>query len=263
VPQLFYVDAKPVSPASHKDLYVKTGADYSFAAEVNSVPLAAAELPAAAAEYPIVFAGTGDTVLPIALLGGREKRNLFVDADGKWNARYIPAFVRRYPFVFAQSPDGKSLALCIDEQYPGCNHEGRGERLFDVDGERTAYLNQVLGFLRAYQQQHERTRSLCKKLMELELLVPVQALVTQGVENRQVLGGLRVIDRQKLKALDADTLTTMLKSDELELAFLQLHSLANLRALGEKMPQPTAEATAPDPGRQDGRDNDGTPPVKH
>ena len=37
------------------------------------------------------------------ILGGEKDQNLYLDDAGKWTARYIPAFVRRYPFVFAQT----------------------------------------------------------------------------------------------------------------------------------------------------------------
>lgn len=241
---LFYTQAKPVNPTQHKDLYVKSGADYGFARNVNSVPLTAAEFPLAAPEYPIVFAGNDDTVMPVVILGAQRDQNLYVDEDGSWRAKYIPAFVRRYPFVFAQSPDGKSLTLCIDEEFSGCNREGRGERLFDSENARTAYLEQVLNFQRAYQVQHQRTQALCKRLVELGLLQPVQAQLSPASGERRVLSGLRVIDRNKLKELDAETVHNMLRRDELELIYLHLHSLANLRVIGERMPKPE-EDTAP------------------
>jgi hypothetical protein len=72
-----------------------------------------------------------------------------------------------------------------------------------------------------------------------------------------------VIDRQKLKALNAETVAAMLKDDELELAFLQLHSLTNLRALGEMIPRDAADATAPDIAEQGGFGAAGSPSVKH
>jgi hypothetical protein len=241
---LFYADAKPVSVTEHKDLSVKTGADYGFAAKVNSVPLTAAELPAAALEYAIVFAGNDDQVVPLVILGAQKEQNLYVDDDGRWRAKYIPAFVRRYPFVFAQSGDGKNLTLCIDEGFSGCNREGRGERLFDAEGSRTAYLEQVINFQRAYQVQHQRTQAFCKRLVELGLLAPVQAQLGTGGGERRVLSGLRVVNRTKLKELDAETLHGLMQRDELELIYLHLHSLANLRLIGERMPQPATGAEA-------------------
>ena len=229
---LFYTDAHPVNATQPKDLYIKTGTDYGFARNVNSVPLTAAEFPLAAPEYPIVFAGNDEGVVPVVLLGTSKGQNAYVDQDGKWQARYIPAFVRRYPFVFAQGQDKQTLTLCIDQGFSGCNTEGRGERLFDADGERTAYLEQVLGFQRAYQVQHQRTQALCKRLVELDLLASVQAVA--GGE-RRVLGSMRVINRARLKELDAETLHGLMKNDILELMYLQLHSMSNLMRIGERI----------------------------
>ena len=93
---------------------------------MNSVPLASVEIPHAAREYTIVFAGT-DEVQPIVLLGVGAQENLYVTEDGGWDAAYIPAFVRRYPFVFSKSAEGDKFTLCIDESWDGCNQEGRGQ----------------------------------------------------------------------------------------------------------------------------------------
>ena len=175
---MFYDSAVPVSSKRHVGLSVKAGEQYDFARKVSSVPLTAAEMRPAAAEYVVVFAGQGETVMPVVILGVEANQNLYVKDDGGWDSTYVPAFVRRYPFVFAASQDGKSFTLCIDEAFSGCNREGRGEQLFDIEGVRTQYLETVLNFVKGYQVQHQRTQALCKRLVELGLLEPVQARFT-------------------------------------------------------------------------------------
>jgi len=96
----------------------------------------AAEFASAALEYAIVFGGTGDVVLPAAVLGVRTDENLYVTEQGGWQAKYIPAFVRRYPFVFFTRDEGKTFTLCIDEAFPGFNQSGRGERLLATTASR-------------------------------------------------------------------------------------------------------------------------------
>ena len=150
---LFYETAVPVSSERHRNWCVKTGSSYNFAATVNSVPLTAIEFGQAAAEYPIVFSGTEELVMPCTILGASAAKNVFVQMDGSWSGKYVPAFVRRYPFVFAQDSTGKNLILHIDESFEGCNQDGRGERLFDSDGNQTQYLKNVLNFLQEYQQR--------------------------------------------------------------------------------------------------------------
>ena len=133
---LFYDKVVPVSSQRHRDLSIER-VDFGFAAKVNSVPLTAVELPLAAREYTIVFAGTEEAVAPVVVLGVADSQNLYLDENKAWKADYIPAFVRRYPFVFAQGKDANQFTLCIDEDWSGCNREGRGQRLFDDQGNQT------------------------------------------------------------------------------------------------------------------------------
>lgn len=231
---LIYERAVPITRARHGDWSVKTGSDYLFARNVNSVPLMAAEFASAAAEYPIVFAGSSETVMPVVLLGVREKQNAFVDAEGAWTAKYIPAFVRRYPFVFSSSQVGDNFTLCIDEEFTGCNTEGRGERLFDSQGERTQYLQSTLNFLQAYQAQFQRTQAFARRLVELNLLEPMQAQFTMKTGQRGTLGGFLAVSRERVKALSGDVLAGLARSDELELIFTHLQSLRNFTPMVER-----------------------------
>ena len=149
---LFYQEAIPVSNQQHASFSIDTTQDYGFASQVNSVPLTATEFPFAARDYVIVFAGE-ETPMPAAILGVQQNKNVFVSDDGHWQGRYIPAFVRRYPFIFASSEDKATFTLCVDKEFKGLNEEGRGEKLFDEAGEKTAYLDKMLNFLQEYQLQ--------------------------------------------------------------------------------------------------------------
>lgn len=224
---LIYESAVPLNAQRHGDVSVEQTRDYGFSAGVNAVPLTAVEFIAAAAEYAIVFTEVGEDILPAAVLGMRGARNVYVAQDSGWSARYIPAFVRRYPFVFANMPDGKGLAVCIDESCPGVNREGRGERLFTHDGKPTAYVRQVMQFLREYQAHFERTRRFGRKLRELGVLEPVQAQVSSFRGARLTMGGMQTVSRNKLRELGAEALKDLARTDELELLYLQMFSLRN------------------------------------
>ena len=228
---LYYEKVVPVSFERHADLSVKAKAGYGFARESNSVPVMAVEFPAAAVEYAIVFAGDAEAVMPLVMLGLRPGENLFVGDDGAWNASYVPAFVRRYPFVFSKSDDGDRFYLCIDEEFAGCNREGRGERLFDRDGERTQYLNGVVSFVQEYQLQFNRTQAFCRKLRELGLLESMQAQLNLPSGRQMSLTGFFAVDRAKLKALSGDQLAELARTDELELIYTHLHSMRNFSAM--------------------------------
>lgn len=233
---LIYEEIAPVSRTRHRDWSVKAGGSYAFARKLNSVPLTAVEFPLAAAELPIVFAPAGDSLVPVALLGTRAEENVFVGADGSWSGRYVPAFLRRYPFVFSATAEKglERFALCLDEKFEGCNREGRGERLFDSDGEPTRYLRSVLEFQQEYRNQALRTRDFCRKLDELGLLEPMTARLAPRDGAPIGLGGFRGIPRKKLHELESGALAALSASGELELAYLHLHSLGHFRLLAER-----------------------------
>lgn len=251
---LIYRSAVPVTGARHFDCSIEARQDYAFSSEVNSVPLTAVEFPFAASEYPIVFVASETDVLPAVILGLRDKQNLYLTESGTWDAKYVPAFVRRYPFVFSKDED--RFLLCIDERFEGFNREGRGQRLFDQDGKPTHYVENVLKFLQDYQAHFHRTQAFCAKLKELDLFEPMQAQVSLGPGNQFALSGFMAIDRAKLKALSGETLSALAQTDELELIYLHLNSMRIFDRLkdrlGRQQLQNAAAAASQDDGERSG-----------
>jgi hypothetical protein len=232
---LIYESAVPVSIARHGQWSIEAGSGFQFSKAINSVPLMAVEFPNASTEYPIVFAGTGKNLVPAVVVGLRGDENLFLNGEGGWDAKYVPAFIRRYPFVFSTSEDGNTFTLCIDESFPGFNQDGRGERLFSDDGKPTPYVERVLNFLKEYQLQFRRTQLFCEKLSRLELLEPMQAQVTTPAGEKSSLTGFMAVSRDKLKQISGEALKDLAKTDELELIYLHLQSLGSFRALKDRM----------------------------
>ena len=232
---LIYESAVPVTATRHGNWSLDTVNDFSASKNVNSVPLMAVEFPNAAAEYAIVFSGTKEAVIPAVILGMRADENLYLTEVGGWQAKYVPAFVRRYPFVFAMSDDGKTFTLCIDESFPHFNQDGRGERLFNDEQKPTPWLERVLKILEQYQIEFQRTQTFCKKLLDLDLLEPMQAQAQLGSGEKLSLGGFMAVSREKAKALAPETLAELAKTDELELLYLHLHSMRNFPAMANRL----------------------------
>ena len=228
---LIYKTAVPVTLSAHAGYSIETGTDYAFCAGLNSVPLMAIEFPSAAGQFPIVFGGTGTDLMPAAVLGLRANENLFVGPGGVWNASYVPAFLRRYPFAFSRI-DEERFILCIDETFPGFNRDGRGQRLFTDDGVLMPHVNDVVRFLQDYNTRSLDTKRFCDRLLALDLLEPMRANGTIAGEP-WTLTGFQVINRERLKSLPPETIAELMRGDELELIYLHLHSL---RAF-ETMPQ--------------------------
>ncbi len=254
---LFYERAVPISSETHRDVSIEGPAHYGFANAINAVPLTTPEIAVAAAEYAVVFVGQGDDVVPAVVLGVRDGQNLFVDGAGRWQANYVPAFIRRYPFVFATggaqggAEAEKRLLLCLDEASAMVNRDGRGERLFDSTGTRTAYLDNVLQFMQRFQAAFAASQQMARRLNSLELLQPVQVQL-RGPGGELQLRGFMTVDRQRLKALQPETVRELFASDALEGIYLHLASLRNLQRLGERSLATKSDAQAPDNGLNEG-----------
>ncbi|MBW6493253.1 MAG: SapC family protein [Burkholderiaceae bacterium] len=243
---LIYETAVPVSGGRHGKASIEAGQGFAFARKVNSVPLMALEFPEAAPEYAIVFAQSGDDVVPVAILGARQNENLYLAEDNSWRGRYIPAFIRRYPFVFSTSEDGKTFTLCVDESYKGLNYEGRGAALFNEDGKPSPHVDRVLKFLQEYRAQFLRTQQFGKKLKELDLLEPMQAQFTLPAGDKMALTGFMAVDRKRLKALKGEQLASLASTDELELIYLHLQSMRNFVAVKDRLVgQATKDGASP------------------
>ena len=225
---LFYENPIALNSETHRRLKIKpSGEGLKFSAKTNSVLLAGVEFPEACKHFPIVFAKiTDQLVLPVALLGFRDLENLFVDASGQWQSEYVPAYVRRYPFVLGNAGSGDQLAVCIDESFPGFGAD-EGQPLFNDKGEPTDYLKGVLAFLQDYQVQLGRTDNFLKTLRELDLLMDVGANVDLPGGERISIGGLMMVDERKLQALPEAQVVRLFRSGELAWVYSHLISISN------------------------------------
>lgn len=231
---LFYTKPAALNKVVHKTTKIKPmGDDYSFARSTNSVILAGVEFTEAAKEYPIVFAQAGESVVPVALLGLRNEENLFVHESGNWDARYIPAFVRRYPFVLAEAGEQNQRMVCIDEAYAGFDDKS-GEALFK-DDEPTPILKQAIEFLEEYQRQYTRTEAFVKRLQENDLLMSLNAKIDMNDGQQFALQGLLAVDEKKLLQLSDDQALAFFRSGELAWLYCHLMSMGCMASLVDRI----------------------------
>lgn len=229
---LIYSDPIVLSAETHRDLSVRTSANFSFARQINSVPVVLAEFERLAPEAPIVFAGEGDAAMPAVLLGFEDAQNLFVDENGNWNGSYVPAFLRRYPFVLASNGQGEGdMVLCIDRAFEGLNEQGKGERLFDSEGNRTRFLDATLQFAVDYHSQHELTRRAVARLADLNLFEPATATANLPDGRALMMSGFQKISESKLAGLEDEVLLALFRDGILALIYRHLVSLGQVQGL--------------------------------
>lgn len=227
----FYKKPVVLDREQHKGLRLKA-ADARFASKNQAVPLLTAEFPEACLEYPIVFTqGQDGQWLALAITGLQANANAFVDAKGLWNARYVPASVRRYPFILAEGANDQ-LSLAADLAAPQLGTEG--EALFDDKGEPTGLAKNVLQMLADFQNQAKATSALAKQLSDAGLLTLQNLQVRMGEERNAVVEGVWIIDEAKLRQLPDDKVLAWFRGGELATIHAQMLSLRNLLPLLER-----------------------------
>lgn len=233
---LYYEKPALLNRDKHRTRRIRASSGFGFARGANSLYLAGVEFAEACKEYAIVFTRlAGGKVAPVVVLGLRNRENLFVDAEDRWTAAYVPAFVRRYPFVLAELP-GEQMGVCIDEAFSGLN-DAEGEPLFDEQGGNTPFLQNALDFLQRYQVEYLRTDAFCRKLEEAGLLTEMSAKADLLDGRSFTVAGLMIVDEKKLMELPDATVLSLFRTGELHLVSMHLLSLSNLQKLVDRIAQ--------------------------
>lgn len=225
---LFFRQVAPLTPQAHGNLGLIDPLRYDFARPTNVIPLNAVEFLAACRHYPIVF-NVDALGEPLAMVGVRGHVNLFVEPDGNWaEGCYIPAFVRRHPFVLT-SDGGKAIALCVDAQSPLIQKGGK--RPFFEQGRPTELTRRVAEFCAAFAREQAKTRAFVKRLQELDLLVERAVDIRQAGGERLAFRGIRVVDEAAFRRLPDDEVLRFWKEGWLGLVHAHLASLGNFGRL--------------------------------
>jgi hypothetical protein len=225
----FYRNVALLDAQKHRKLRFKPFEDVAFARSAQSALLAATEIPDCAVEYPVIFAATKEGPVALALFGLRPNENLFVLDSGKWDGRYIPAFLRRYPFLPATAPGGEVM-IAIDDT---CSNLGvdEGELLIDAEGKATPYLSELMKFIEQVHVDYARSAAFAKALDERGLLRDMNAEITLDGGQKLALTGFRIVDEAKLGELADGELAAMSRNGHLGLIHAHLLSLRNLPKL--------------------------------
>jgi len=228
---MFYQKPVVLNEKEHKDWKIEAVEDYKFAKKTNSVYLMSAEFVLASKEYPVVFVRNNDIVTPIAILGLKEDANQFVVTKGGWDADYIPAYVRRYPFIPATKEGSEELMLCIDSDYKGLNSKKAKLPLFDKAGKPDVVTQQAINLLQSYNVENNITAEFCKVIDDLGLFEEAQVEGATAKGETVKMGGFLRINHKRFTELNAKTVKSLFDSGALELIYAHFQSLANLKNL--------------------------------
>lgn len=198
---LFIKEARLLDSSRHCSSGILPTSDLSFARSTNSILINIVEFFDAAKYYPIVFT-SGLTPHPVVVVG-LETANYFVDVTGKWNNdSYVPAYVRKYPFVLMENTAHNKVFLCIDESSPHFRNicEKDVLPLFD-EGKPSVVTMNALQFCTEYQNHHDLTQKFSEDIVAAGLLKPMQSDVTLFNGREIHLGGFLSVSERHLKDL--------------------------------------------------------------
>jgi hypothetical protein len=221
----------------HRDLRLKNELNaISKLAPFTSFMVSVSEFGDAALSFPILFVRAApdalghETVAPVAVFGLKPGENLFATADGKWDAGYVPAMLRAYPFTMARIEGSDRWAIVFDNTWEGMSRT-EGIPLFNENGEASELLNGVHKFVQDLETDLERTRQACAALLELKLLKPMRFDATLANGESLSVDGFMTVDEEAVAKLPDAQIAKMYRNGLL--ALLQVHtiSLNNMRRL--------------------------------
>lgn len=223
---MFYNDLMPLNSRDHATWKAKNADAAPWLVGQHAIPLTAEEFPQAARHYPIIFA-SGDNPVPLALMGLNEGVNVFVDEEGKVTQPiYIPAYVRRYPFLLAKlNPNSEELSLCFDPSSGLLGDSEDGQALF-ADGQPSEATQAALGFCEQFEQAGQRTQAFIDELKKHDLLMEGEVAIQQpGNDQPFVYRGFQMVNQEKLREVRGDVLRGWAQSGLLPLLYAHLFSL--------------------------------------
>ena len=233
---LFYNQLEPLSSQAHAAFRTKSMDRAPFLIGQHAIPVTVDEFALVQRFMPIVFS-SGEDPIPLALMGLNEGVNVFIDADGRLveNNFYVPAYVRRYPFMLARlTPDAQELSLCFDPTYEGVGAFDEGEPLFD-GSEPTELTKNILQFNEMFEQAGMRTQQFMVELKESGLLMEGEVSIQpDGAPQPFVYRGFQMVDENKLRELRGDQLRKMSQNGMLPLLYAHLFSLALMREIFQR-----------------------------
>ena len=250
---IFYKNLQPLSSSLHNNFRSRTSDKAPYLANQHAIPLTIDEFAHAQRFFPIVFS-SGDNPVPLGLLGLNEGVNVFVDDEGKpYNPFYIPAYVRRYPYMLARlKPDAQELSLCFDPDSDLVGLYDDGAALFE--GEKPSeQLNAILKFCEEFEVSAQRTTAFVKELETMDLLIDGEVSIQpEGSEQPFLYRGFKMVSEEKLRDMRGDELRKINQNGILALITAHLFSLSLVREIfGKQMQLGKVAVPAPQPATAD------------
>lgn len=219
---------RPISAENCAGLYWKRPANYLFAGQDLICPITVNEAPKALVDMPIGLLKSDNQFKMVVLLGLHQSSNLYVHSTGRWLGRYIPTFLRSYPFyLLPREDDPELLMFCFNEDSGLLSENADDLPFFDKDRELDPMLKRILDLLQAAEQDLFHTANALNMLEKHNLLVPWEVEFEMDDKIGR-LDGLYQVSEAILNEQEGPILEELRKSGALQLAYCQLISQQNI-----------------------------------
>ncbi|MDD2838786.1 MAG: SapC family protein [Sulfuricurvum sp.] len=228
-----YKNIELIHTLTHKESFVKAFDNFAYAKEMISTPITIAEFYECCKDYPILFVKDAEgNWSASAMLGFKEKENIFVDENGTWeNLRYVPASIRRYPFIFVNHEDNK-LSLGLDSSAKSAGESKSDRKLFDEEGKPSEFLTGVMNFMNQFQADAGTSGQFIKQLDQWGLLEEKTAQIVTPDQTSYQINGFYVVNEEKLQHLSKKKKQEMCDHNAFQLITAHLISLSNVQRMG-------------------------------
>jgi hypothetical protein len=179
--------------------------------------------------YPVIFGG--EALAPLAVMSIRPNENLFISEQGDFETGvYVPAFIRRWPFVLSNNDEQQKMVVCIDRAADVLAVGGEVP-LFE-NGQPSTFTQQAIQFCTDFETERRRTEQFVQTLRGLNLLESKQTTFTprepDGTAGPPIqLADYFAVSEEKLAALPADKIAELHASGALRQIYAHLTSMLN------------------------------------
>ena len=164
---LLYQDLVPLNSNEHATWKSRMLENAKFMDGQHAIPLTIEEFVSASRNYPIIFSAS-ETPVPLVLMGMNEGVNTFMNDEGQFDRPvYIPAYIRRYPFMLAKlRPDTDELSLCFDPTSGAVGEFEEGNDLFNGT-DPSDNTKAILKFCEDFENAGAQTHAFVEELKKL------------------------------------------------------------------------------------------------
>jgi SapC len=227
----------PLNKEAHRALTVDGRASAAYGDSRHFVQVIVSEFPQLVVRYPILFAkhsGTGRFYCG-AMLGFDEGENLFLE---EWREleTYRPLTLQRMPF-YARGPQ---IAIDLDHPRVGA---AAGQPLFDETGRPSRYLQGIIWAFQDLEPGIETTKVFIARLLELQLIEPIDIEVELDDGTKHQCAGLYTINQDVLAKLPDAVVVELFRRGYLTLIHLMIASLKQLPPMARRKNSRLLEAT--------------------